>query len=119
MMGEHGIKTDRPLAPDTEAVENLIEDIRLLSLNISIAASKLKINGDSRVIIRRKVSELVELALDTVNQLVKMLRILKSGSESTEPEANLSELMEIEKNIQHRAEEIMRLLSKSEKDVSE
>lgn len=119
MIQQHKTKPVREPALDTEAVENLVEDIRLMSLNISIAASKLKIDNDSRIIIRRKVSELVELALNTVNQLVKMLNDLRSGSDSAEPEANLSELMEIEKNIKRRAEEIMRLLSESEKDVSD
>jgi hypothetical protein len=104
---------------DRQAVESLVEDIRLISLNMAISAAKLNIEDNSRKIARRKISELVNLSLDTVNHLARVLKALNSGkdSEENDPAENLTQLEEIEATISRRAQEIVQLLSDANSNV--
>ena len=118
-MGKSELKVDRSPAVNQESVENLVEEIRLISLNMAIMAAKLKITGESRTIIRKKISELVNLSLDTINRLARVLKVMRSGtgSEEIDPITFAAELKEIETMVSARSTEIIQLLIQSEKDI--
>jgi len=100
-----------------EDIAQIIEDIRLTALNMAISAAKLEIKGESRTILRKKISELVNMSLQTVNKLSVIFKSLGSDT-STEskldPAEYLEQLQTIEKAIAERSEEISLLLRNSE-----
>lgn len=103
----------QPARIDMGTVESLIEDIRLAALNIAITASKLSIEGDSRIVIRRKIGELVSLSLDTVNQLAQVMKKVNGESQQTDldPEEHYAEVKQIEVTINRKVAEIAQLLA--------
>ncbi len=103
----------QPTKIDKSKVEGLIEDIRLAALNIAITASKLSIEGDSRIVIRRKIGELVSLSLDTVNQLAHVMKKMTGESQEAErdPEEHYAEVKQIENTINQKVAEIAQLLA--------
>ncbi|MCK4656983.1 MAG: hypothetical protein KAT85_08105, partial [candidate division Zixibacteria bacterium] len=119
LMDEFKLRAADAQEVDRQAVENLVEDIRLISLNMAILAAKLNIEDNSRKIVRRKISELVNLSLDTVNHLARVLKALNSGkdSEKNDPAENLTQLEEIEATISRRAQEIVQILSEANSNV--
>ena len=118
-MGEFKLETAHASQVDRQAVKSLVEDIRLISLNMAISAAKLNFEDNSRKIIRRKISELVNLSLDTVNHLARVLKALNSGedSEENDPAEHLTQLEEIEATISRRAGEIVQLLSEADSNA--
>ncbi len=117
-MDEFRLKTDHELDAGRRSLERLLENIRVTSLNMAISAAKLKIGTDSREIVRRSISELVNLSLDTVNHVARIIKALNSGTDlqETEAEQHLSELKQIEETVSRRSEEVIRLLSNTELD---
>jgi hypothetical protein len=118
-MDGYRLKAESSSRADRWAVEGLVEDIRLMSLNIAIAAAKLRIESDSKAALRSKVSELVNLSLDTVNNLARVLKALNTGrtSGANDPAEQLTELQRIEKAIFRRAREIAKILHGPDADA--
>jgi hypothetical protein len=111
-MDRQNVRIDPYCAVESEAVETLIEEIRLTALNMAISAARLNITGDQRVIVRKKISDLVNIALETVNRLTRILKVMadRASAENSDPSDFLSELAQIESTVHSCSQEIVLLL---------
>jgi len=112
-------KTTQQEIVNREFVERLVEDIRLSALNIAVTASKLSIEGESRVVIRRRIGELVNLSLDTVNHLAMVMKKMSGESHEgdLDPGEHLAEVRKIEQTINRKVAEIAQLLADSGMEI--
>ena len=112
-MDEFKLGTDRSLDTDHRSLDRLLENIRLTSLNMAVSAARLRIADDSRELVRKKISELVNLSLDTVNHVARIIKVLNSGTVESESNAerHLAELRQIEETVSRRAMEVIELLT--------
>jgi len=96
-------------------LETIVEDIRLSALNMAINAARLKLSGETRSVIRKKISDLINMSLDTVTRLAHVFDAMRSGSnnETDDPSAFIDELQAIEATIRDRSIEVMELLKRA------
>jgi len=70
---------------DWGAVESLVEEIRITTLNLAISATKFSGGGDAKASVRKSTSDLVNLCLDTVNRLKQIMDLLR-GCDISDPD---------------------------------
>ncbi len=101
-------------------LEKIVEDIRLSALNMAITAARLKLSGESKTVIRRKISDLITMSLDTVTRLAHVFDGMRNGNheKAGDPSAFIEELQSIETAIQDRSAEVIALLRKAHSDTS-
>ncbi len=96
-------------------LETIVEEIRLSALNMAINAARLKLSGESRSVIRKKISDLINISLDTVTHLAQVFDAMRSGSheEADDPSVFIDELQTIETTIRDRSAEVMDMLKRA------
>jgi hypothetical protein len=96
-------------------LETIVEEIRLSALNMGINAAGLKLSGESRSVIRKKISDLINISLDTVTRLAHVFDAMRSGShdEADDPSVFIDELQTIETTIRDRSAEVIDLLKRA------
>ena len=99
-------------AIDRAAVEEIVEEIRLTSLNMAVAAARLKVTGERRTAIRKEISDLLTISLNAAKQLTKAIAAMTSrdGGSQIDPASYLEELEALEEDVLRRSREIMQLL---------
>ena len=97
---------------DWGAVESLIEEIRITTLNLAIAATKFSGGSDARASVRKSTTDLVNLCLDTVHRLASVLRTTAAGEATWEGDSEkyLAELEKVETDIRDKSKQIMDIL---------
>ncbi|MFH1891343.1 MAG: hypothetical protein ABIK83_01510 [Candidatus Zixiibacteriota bacterium] len=106
------VRTVAKSETDWGAVESLVEEIRVTTLNLAIAATKFSGGSEARASVRKSTSDLVNLCLDTVNRVTSVLKTAAAGEAAREVDSEkyLSELETVETNIRDRSRQIMELL---------
>jgi hypothetical protein len=113
-MSKSEIRSKTVATGSVSEVEMLAEDVRITALNIAITAAKLKIAGEPRTVLRKCISDLVTLSLDTIGRVAAILDSLKRGFDDpdSDPEQFAYELEEIRDSIRIRSEEILGLFER-------
>jgi hypothetical protein len=103
---------------DWGALESLVEEIRITTLNLAITATRFSGGGDAGASVRRSTSDLVNLCLDTVNRLTGVLKSAAVVSEGnpTVSDKYLQELEKIESDVRMKSRKIIDLLRGIERE---
>ena len=112
MMERPELKANIGAEVEQSDLETIVEDIRLSALNMAINAARLKLSGESRTAIRKKISDLISISLDTVTRLAHVFDAMRTGSyeEDDDPSTFMDELQMIETTVRDRSAEVMDML---------
>jgi hypothetical protein len=99
-----------------EDIVNLIEDVRLTTLNLAIASSKFKSGNSRQDLIRKDLVDVVTMALESIQSLSKFLEIIGVEGGSHPALVDNVDHRKLENNFERVAEYLKRIADNFSRD---